>query len=126
MLPKSVSEAAWPILVKWEKCHVVHEGNVGGTTAVVEMNIGDTAMNYLLLRISHIWYVRLSASALGCYITDGSSAMSNKITMTAEHGFVLTACHECDLLVRETNAREASHYSALCPRCGALLSPQSP
>ena len=47
--------------------------------------------------------------------------MSNKITMTAEHGFVLTACHECDLLVRETNAREASHYSALCPRCGALL-----
>ena len=46
-----------------EKCHVVHEGNVGGTTAVVEMNISDTAMNYLLLRISHIWYETVGVSA---------------------------------------------------------------
>lgn len=33
----------------------------------------------------------------------------------------LTACHECDLLVRETADRNAPHFSAVCPRCGALL-----
>jgi paraquat-inducible protein A len=33
----------------------------------------------------------------------------------------LTACHECDLLVRQADGQEAAHYSALCPRCGALL-----
>jgi paraquat-inducible protein A len=33
----------------------------------------------------------------------------------------LRACPECDLLVRETTGQEAPHYSALCPRCGALL-----
>jgi len=33
----------------------------------------------------------------------------------------LTACHECDLLVRETDRQETSRYSALCPRCNALL-----
>lgn len=33
----------------------------------------------------------------------------------------LTACRECDLLVRETVGQESPHHSALCPRCGALL-----
>jgi len=33
----------------------------------------------------------------------------------------LTACPECDLLVRETTGQESPHYSALCPRCGAHL-----
>lgn len=34
---------------------------------------------------------------------------------------VLTACHECDLLVRQAEGQEAADYCALCPRCGALL-----
>jgi paraquat-inducible protein A len=33
----------------------------------------------------------------------------------------LTVCHECDLLVHETTGQGVLHYSALCPRCGALL-----
>jgi len=33
----------------------------------------------------------------------------------------LTACHECDLLVHEVDRQQTSRYSALCPRCGALL-----
>jgi paraquat-inducible protein A len=33
----------------------------------------------------------------------------------------LIACGECDLLIRLAEARESPHYSALCPRCGALL-----
>lgn len=33
----------------------------------------------------------------------------------------LTACHECDLLVHEVDQQQTSRYSALCPRCGALL-----
>jgi paraquat-inducible protein A len=32
-----------------------------------------------------------------------------------------TACPECDLLVDEVTGQDAPHYSALCPRCGALL-----
>lgn len=32
-----------------------------------------------------------------------------------------TACRECDLLVRPARAAGSRHYSALCPRCGALL-----
>jgi len=31
------------------------------------------------------------------------------------------ACRECDLLVRTADVPGSSHYSALCPRCGALL-----
>src|SRR5690242_6663948 len=31
------------------------------------------------------------------------------------------ACRECDLLVRPADAPVDVHYSALCPRCGALL-----
>lgn len=34
---------------------------------------------------------------------------------------VLTACRECDLLIHEANTVASPHYSALCPRCGALL-----
>jgi paraquat-inducible protein A len=41
--------------------------------------------------------------------------------LPVENDLALTACHECDLLVRETDRQETSHYSALCPRCGALL-----
>ena len=33
----------------------------------------------------------------------------------------LTACRECDLLVRTADAPPSPHYGALCPRCGALL-----
>lgn len=33
----------------------------------------------------------------------------------------LIACPQCDLLVRAADGQEAPHYSALCPRCGALL-----
>lgn len=47
--------------------------------------------------------------------------MRNEPVQTAEQGPTLTACHECDLLVRETAAPGARHFSALCPRCGALL-----
>lgn len=39
----------------------------------------------------------------------------------AANDLTLSACPECDLLVRVTEAREAPRYSALCPRCGALL-----
>lgn len=40
---------------------------------------------------------------------------------TMDDDLALTACHECDLLVRETDGQEDTQYSALCPRCGALL-----
>jgi paraquat-inducible protein A len=40
---------------------------------------------------------------------------------TVEKNPALTVCHECDLLVHETTGQESPHYSALCPRCGALL-----
>ena len=33
----------------------------------------------------------------------------------------LTACPECDLLVRESTGQGATHYSTLCPRCGGLI-----
>lgn len=33
----------------------------------------------------------------------------------------LTICPECDLLVREAASAEVSGFTALCPRCGALL-----
>lgn len=39
----------------------------------------------------------------------------------AETDRALTACPECDLLVRPTDKAGTPHYSALCPRCGALL-----
>lgn len=31
------------------------------------------------------------------------------------------ACPECDLLIRSTEPSGPQHFSALCPRCGALL-----
>lgn len=37
------------------------------------------------------------------------------------NGEALSACPECDLLVRATTAQVARQFSALCPRCGALL-----
>lgn len=33
----------------------------------------------------------------------------------------MTACPECDLLVGQAMPPRASHYSTVCPRCGALL-----
>lgn len=47
--------------------------------------------------------------------------MPDKPLPTVENDLALTACHECDLLVREADGPEPSPYSALCPRCGALL-----
>ena len=47
--------------------------------------------------------------------------MPNEPALPVNKDVALTACHECDLLVRETDRPDASHYSALCPRCGALL-----
>jgi paraquat-inducible protein A len=47
--------------------------------------------------------------------------MPHEPVQTVENDLALTACHECDLLVREADGRQASRYSALCPRCGALL-----
>ena len=41
--------------------------------------------------------------------------------LTMEKDPALTACHECDLLVREATGQKTGHYSALCPRCGAHL-----
>jgi paraquat-inducible protein A len=46
--------------------------------------------------------------------------MQHDITQAAT-GPALMACHECDLLIRPADAQGAAHYSALCPRCGALL-----
>ena len=40
--------------------------------------------------------------------------------MTVDSG-PLTVCLECDLLIGKSTRKKASHYSALCPRCGALL-----
>lgn len=47
--------------------------------------------------------------------------MPDEPMSTAENEPALTACHECDLLVHEAAGQEAPRYSALCPRCGALL-----
>ena len=47
--------------------------------------------------------------------------MQDKTIQTADTDPALTACHECDLLVGKADGQESTHYSALCPRCGALL-----
>lgn len=47
--------------------------------------------------------------------------MPNEPVPTVNNDVPLTACHACDLLIREVDGQETSRYSALCPRCGALL-----
>lgn len=47
--------------------------------------------------------------------------MSNDATLPPTHEPCLTACPECDLLVRETTTAEESDFQALCPHCGAHL-----
>ena len=47
--------------------------------------------------------------------------MRHEPVPTVANDPALTACHECDLLVRETTGPESPHYSALCPRCSAHL-----
>ena len=47
--------------------------------------------------------------------------MHDESVLMVDNDPALTACHECDLLVHETTGQESPHYSALCPRCGALL-----
>jgi paraquat-inducible protein A len=47
--------------------------------------------------------------------------MRNDAMLPPTHEHDLTACPECDLLVREVTGAEASENHALCPRCGAHL-----
>lgn len=47
--------------------------------------------------------------------------MHDEPVQTVESDAALIACHECDLLVRETGGQDSPHYSAHCQRCGALL-----
>lgn len=47
--------------------------------------------------------------------------MHDEPVRTVARDAALIACHECDLLVRETSGPLSPHYSAYCLRCGALL-----
>lgn len=47
--------------------------------------------------------------------------MRDETMRAAETDSAPIACRECDLLVRPADAAGIPHYSALCPRCGALL-----
>lgn len=47
--------------------------------------------------------------------------MRDESVQAVENDLALTACRDCDLLVREADGPETTRYSALCPRCGAML-----
>ncbi len=47
--------------------------------------------------------------------------MHHETLLAADPGQALTACPECDLLVRLVDATDIPSHSARCPRCGAHL-----